>query len=83
MELQKNTPKSINCPKCGFSEHVDRAEFCERCGESLTNKCSNPDCSTRDFLQRMTAPIREKASYCHRCGAETTFKRLGILDNQF
>lgn len=68
-----------NCPKCGFSEHVEGAEYCQECGTFLINFCSNGIC---DMNNGDAIPLSENAKFCPFCGSESTFKESGYFDKQ-
>ncbi|KEI15785.1 double zinc ribbon domain-containing protein [Clostridium haemolyticum] len=67
----------MNCPNCGFENHVDDAEFCQECGTYLINNCSNPHCNLNNGDN---VPIPNDAKFCPYCGVESTFKEQGFFD---
>ncbi len=68
-ELNENGLAKI-CPKCKNEEIADDAEYCEICGASLINRCTNPECGVIGS---------GKARFCKKCGSETEFGKRGYL----
>lgn len=64
--------KLKECPICQNEETNIEGDFCQICGTSLVNHCSNEDCSNYD-------PLPSNARYCPLCGARSTFYRANIL----
>ncbi|MDB1936548.1 hypothetical protein PMY12_05935 [Clostridium tertium] len=67
------------CPCCGFSNHIEEPNFCQECGVSLTNYCTNDMCpfNNGDYI-----PIPFNAKFCPECGSESTFNSLGYFENK-
>ena len=70
----------IYCHKCGFPDNNEQANFCEYCGNSVKNKCTNKQCDSNNILFESEYNIRSESRYCYHCGSETTFKQLGAFD---
>lgn len=70
----------IYCHKCGFPNNNEKANFCEYCGTSVINKCSNTACDSNHILSGGSFDISPEARYCYHCGSETTFKQIGAFD---
>lgn len=64
--------KIKECPQCKNEETALDGEFCQICGEHLTNYCSNRDCNNKTILPT-------NARYCPICGSHSTFLNSGIL----
>lgn len=58
------------CPQCQNEDISDDADYCEICGASLINRCTNPECK---------AIGSGKARFCKKCGSETEFGKNGYL----
>lgn len=69
------------CPKCNNEEFDSEAKFCRICGSTLFNYCNGEDII--DSFGQYRETIRHKnggnSRYCEKCGAETTFLKLGYL----
>ena len=65
------------CPRCGFSDHIKEPNFCQECGASLVNYCTNDMCN---FNNGDDIPIPFNAKFCPECGSESTFKEAGYFD---
>ena len=70
---------NLECLYCGFSEHIEKANFCQECGNSLINYCTNDMCP---FNDDDCIPIPFNAKFCPECGSESTFKSLGCFENK-
>lgn len=57
------------CRVCDFDKHIEYAEFCQKCGCSLTNYCTNDMC---DMNNGDPIPVPYDADYCPYCGSLTT-----------
>ena len=64
--------KLKECPICQNEETNIEGDFCQICGTSLVNHCSNEDCLNSD-------PLPSNARYCPLCGTRSTFYRANIL----
>lgn len=60
---------SDKCRKCGFDNHIEDAEFCQKCGTSIINYCTNKRC---DLNNGDAFPVPYDADYCPTCGALAT-----------
>lgn len=60
------------CPKCHNEEISKDDNYCEICGASLVNRCTNEECG---------AIGSGKARYCKICGSETEFFKRGYLES--
>ena len=58
------------CPQCKNEDIADDANYCEICGASLINRCTNTECNTIGS---------GKARFCKECGSETEFGKRGYL----
>ena len=56
------------CPQCKNEDIADDANYCEICGASLINRCTNTECNTIGS---------GKARFCKECGSETEFGKRG------
>lgn len=63
----------IVCPKCGFSNHISDAKYCQNCGIELLNFCTNPDCDVNQVPSDEYAAIPFDAKYCPYCGSKSTY----------
>lgn len=63
--------KLKQCPECENEETEIVGEYCQICGSSIVNHCTNDDCS-EDLLPT-------NARYCPQCGFKSTFFSMGIL----
>ena len=58
----------MKCVKCGFSDHVEGAEYCQECGAKLPSYyCMNPNCPSEGKIY-----LPENAIYCPYCGDKLT-----------
>lgn len=74
--------KSLTCVNCGFSEHIEDAEFCQNCGISLRNFCKNNDCEANSVPDVEYSSLPWNAKYCPYCGEETSYyEYLSKLDD--
>ena len=64
---------NIICPKCGFSDHLDDANYCQNCGIELFNFCTNCDCDTNAQPSPEYQAIPFNAKYCPYCGSKSTY----------
>lgn len=64
----------ITCRICGNDKHIDDTaiKYCQHCGNSLVNTCSNEQCITHISDDIFALPY--EANYCGYCGAPTTLK---------
>lgn len=60
------------CYKCGHSEHLEDADFCQNCGMELLNFCTNSECDTFKLPAEYKAIPRD-AKYCPYCGSKSTY----------
>ena len=60
---------SNKCRICGFDNHVEDAEFCQKCGVGTNNYCTNDRC---DLNNGDKIPVPYDADYCPFCGDLTT-----------
>lgn len=60
------------CKKCGNPDCRDSDSYCFNCGETLVNRCDNPNCSSGD-------EILENFVYCPHCGELTYFGQTGYI----
>ncbi|WP_338630866.1 hypothetical protein [Clostridium baratii] len=67
----------MKCANCGFEKHIDDSFYCQECGASLENLCTNNMC---DFNNGEAVLLPFNAKFCPSCGAESTFKSLGYFD---
>lgn len=58
------------CPQCKNEDIADDANYCEICGASLINRCTNTECNTIGS---------GKARFCKECGSKTEFGKRGYL----
>lgn len=65
--------KKITCVKCGLSEHLDDAKFCQNCGLELLNFCTNSDCDNNHMPTDEYQAIPHDAKYCPTCGSKSTY----------
>lgn len=64
--------KLKECPECENEETLIEGEYCQICGRSLINHCSNYECTN-------TNPLPSNARYCPICGSNSTFYNAGFL----
>lgn len=64
---------SIICINCGFSDHLDGAEYCQNCGISLRNFCPDENCEANNVPDIEYSTLPNNAKYCPYCGQETTY----------
>lgn len=64
--------KLKECPKCKNEETEITGNYCQICGISLVNMCTNPGCSNTNILP-------SNARFCPICGEQSTFFEGGIL----
>ena len=69
----------MKCANCGFEKHIDDSFYCQECGASLENFCTNDMC---DYNTNDDEPFQvpSTAKFCPICGEVTTFKKLGYFD---
>lgn len=70
---------SEKCLVCNFDNHVEEAEYCQNCGASLINFCSNDFC---DLNNGDNSPLNSQAHYCPYCGSPSLFKESGYFDEE-
>ncbi|GMA64723.1 hypothetical protein GCM10025859_51630 [Alicyclobacillus fastidiosus] len=73
-----DTDKQIACAQCGFDDHEENAEYCERCGIPLYNVCVNSSCPAR-YDDDQDVHLSPQAAYCPFCGEKTYYANKGIL----
>ena len=64
--------KLKECPKCKNEETEITGNYCQICGVSLVNMCTNPGCSNTNILP-------SNARFCPVCGDQSSFFEGGIL----
>lgn len=64
---------NISCINCGFSEHINDAEYCQNCGISLKNFCMDNNCEANNVESIEYAALPNDAKYCPYCGQKTTY----------
>ena len=72
MSEKKELPVCIRCHRTGG----EKDRFCISCGAPLINRCSDEPGLVSKGCRHVNLP---DASYCARCGEETTFKKAGLL----
>lgn len=70
---------SLKCLVCGFEDHVEDAAYCQECGRSLINYCTNDLC---DLNNGESIPIVYGAKFCPFCGSPSTFSDDGYFDEK-
>lgn len=73
--------ENVPCVKCGFSEHLSDAVFCQNCGIQLRNYCPDDRCEVNNVDNIDYAALPSNALYCPYCGTETTFFEYLSKDN--
>lgn len=68
---------SITCVCCNFEDHVEDAEFCQECGTSLDNYCSNNQCVMNNGE---SVSVPNNAKFCPYCGEGTTYYNAGLFE---
>ena len=65
--------KINKCIKCGFDKHVECAEYCQNCGFSLRNFCTNSNCDITNSANIDSSSLPLDAKYCPYSKTKTTF----------
>ena len=68
------------CPGCGKADHDPEANYCTRCGLSLTNECEGTD--KADPGRRDRHPNPPFARYCLVCGKPTAYLKQNLLTEE-
>lgn len=81
-EIETDTNNRVKkCPRCE-NEEVSYGDYCKICGLELYNRCTNYE---TDCYGNMISGCGEicdsNARYCHLCGCQTLFYKLGILSD--
>jgi hypothetical protein len=85
--------ENLPCIKCGFREHEEKANYCQKCGTKLEgNYCTNRECkrcrdrnpdkkfkTTFGSEDFTIEACNPDALFCPDCGSKTTFQVRGIL----
>lgn len=67
------------CIVCNNDKHIEDALFCQNCGVSLTNYCSNDSC---DFNNGEPILLDDEAKFCPACGSMSDFNINGYFDEE-
>ncbi|MGL5440777.1 MAG: ImmA/IrrE family metallo-endopeptidase, partial [Filifactoraceae bacterium] len=65
--------KTTNCPTCGNEETDIPGEYCQICGDNITNSCSNESGNCTNYY------LNGNSRYCPFCGSKSTFLINDIL----
>ncbi len=68
------------CPGCGMADHDPEANYCTRCGLSLTNECEGTDKAAPG--RRGRHPNPPFARYCLVCGKPTAYLKQNLLTEE-
>lgn len=63
----------IICVNCGFTEHLNEAEYCQNCGIELRNFCPDDECEANNVHDIEYSSLPNNAKYCPYCGSKTTY----------
>lgn len=67
---------TVMCTKCGYSECVQRDNFCTNCGAILYNRCTNENCS---LSNPKGDGLASHDCYCPECGSPSVFLKEGYI----
>lgn len=76
IEMDENN-RPLSCPVCGNEQYIDNAEYCQICGTSIYNNCS--DYNNTNYPCEKGIHLSGDARYCPYCGERTTFNINKLL----